>query len=553
MTVLGQMRKLLDIEAVETADARQEAADAVERAFTQSMPSVRAAAGVRVDGRKSYDRPEDQFASTLGFFSQLSTDVYWHGFDLDTATLKRIPVYKIVELVATVSPEMSKALSDFLLMGNPGFELKAFKPGSDTEDVRGTEALNVMLAELEKNHGSAKVVFNRCFTAAYLRGKVFVELVLAQNGRRFVDFATPDPAYLAFRRVDHPERGKVWQVGQWQGSEFVVLEGPTMRYMPVQPMPGKIEGNSPINPAIFVCVFLISLLHDLRRVIQQQGYPRLDIEIIFEKLKAQIPKDAIGKPEKMKAWADGVVDEVKRVYSKLKADDTYLHSDAIKVNQPVGALDDSSLGAVDGLIKAIERMATRALKTMPLNMATTDGVSEANANRQWEMYAALCKSFQQDIERIFSGLFQFALQGQGILARVELKFAELRAAELLRDAQVLMLLTLIGRALYDNGIISQDEEAQLVLKKAKADQPQPRVTASPGTPQPTNPTGTNPEPGSNRDANTSLRELATQYIAVKNGHGARTPTTTQLEETLKLFDKFAPNAAQSALEAPTVN
>jgi hypothetical protein len=550
MTVTDRVARWLDIVP---ASAVATSADDGDRA--SSGLSTRATAGTTISGRKSFDRPEDQYASTLGFFSNFSTDDYWRTADLTPNALRRLKVHKVVELLADSSPELSKALFDFVLMGNPGFTLKAYKPGTETEDVKATAALNAMLGTLKGYYGSVKVVFNRLLISAFLRGKLFAEIVLADNGRRFVDLATPDPAFLAFRRVKDPERGVVWQVGQWQGSEFVILDGPTIRYIPIHPFPGKIDGRSLVHPAIFICVFLIAMLSDLRRVVQQQGYPRLDIAILFEKLKDQIPQDVRAKPRELKAWADEVVSEIKKVYSKLKPDDTYVHSDAIEVNKPVGTLDNSSLGAVDGLIKACERMATRALKSMPLLMATTDGVSEANANRQWEMYAALCKSIQQEVETMVGDLFQFALQAQGIACDVRLKFAELRAAELFRDAQVKLLLVTIARAAYDNGWISQDEASQMGVEKIKADQTEPRVL-TPARPS-ISPTGaqgaqvaadTQADPGANRNAMAVVRKIAEQLLTARS-NGDRSPTLSTIEDALKLFEKYAPDSASSLLTA----
>lgn len=510
--------------------------------------TARTVAGATVDGRKSFDRPEDQFTNSLSVLANFSTDDYWQAADLTPRGLRYIKIPKIVELLADSSPEFSKALFDFILMGNAGYTLKAYRPGTETEDAKASKALGEMMTILKGHYGSPKVVFNRLLMAAFLRGKIFAEVVLADSGRRFVDLATPDPATLSFRRIKDAERGVRWQVGQRQGTEFVPLEGPTMRYIPIHPFPGKIDGRSLVNPAIFICVFLIAMLSDLRRVVQQQGYPRLDLTVTFEKLKDMIPTDVRGKPRKLKEWADEVIAEIQSVYSKLKPDDTYVHSDAITVGDPVGALNDSSLGAVDGLIKACERMATRALKSMPLNMGTTDGVSEANANRQWEMYAALCKSIQQDVETCVGDLFEFALQGQGIVAEVRLRFAELRTAELLRDAQVLMLKVLIARSLYDNGIISQDEQAQMTTEKLQADQPAPRASAATGgSTQPGAQVGGQPDPGSTRSANEVLRAMAEKLIAMRNGK--RTPTLPEIEETMKLFSEFLPPAARNLLAA----
>jgi hypothetical protein len=250
-----------------------------------------------------------------------------------------------------------------------------------------------------------------------------------------------------------------------------------------------------VSPALFVCLFLMTLLLDLKRVIKQQGYPRLDLSIDFARLREMMPEDIEGDPLRFKEFVDGVVDSVVNYYKNLKPDDAYVHDDTISVNRPVGAVDSSSLGAVDALFKALERMATRALKTMPLMMATTDGVSEANANRQWEIYVAGIKSIQHLIESMMEYHLTFALRAQGLRAHVQWRFAELRAAELLRDAQVQALKTQTAKLQYEQGWISQNEAAQLGANKEKADVESPRIiTGYLGG----NLTTTQAEPGSNR-------------------------------------------------------
>ncbi len=175
-------------------------------------------------------------------------------------------------------------------------------------------------------------------------------------------------------------RGIIWQLGQRQDSKWIILEVPTIGYVPVDPTPGGAPyGRSLVTPAIFSALFLLSLLHDLRRVVAQQGYPRLDLEVQLERLADTIPDEVQSDEEKEGAWVNGVIKEIADVYAQLEPDDAYVHTDVVKVNRPVGTVDASSLGAVDSLIRAVERMATRGLKTMPLLMGSNEAVSETHA------------------------------------------------------------------------------------------------------------------------------------------------------------------------------
>lgn len=453
-------------------------------ATASALPAPRSAAGQRATlqtetarrlagGRLSLDRPVDILGAPRTLLAPGNAETHWRLLDLDSSTLDRISTGELLELLVDTSPDISRALWDFLRLCNPGWEAQALR--GDEPDEAGQVALDAFIARLVAIYGSVDVVLGRLFIGAWLRGGLFAELVLDQRGRQAIDLATPDPETARFRSLTDPARGQIWQLCQYQGAGRTIdLDRPTIAYLPVDPLPGSPYGRPLAAPALFSSLFLLGLLHDLRRVVAQQGYPRIDIAVLMEKLRAIMPEDLADDQEAVKNWVAAVVSEVQTVYAGLEPDDAYIHTDVITVNRPVGAVDSSSLGAVEGLIKALERMITRALKTMPLLMADTAGASEANANRQWEVHAAGVKALQHLAESLLERLLTLALRAEGLQATVKFRFAELRAAELLRDAQTEQLQIANARAKYDAGYISQDEAAQSVTGHP-ADQPEPRV------------------------------------------------------------------------------
>ena len=112
-------------------------------------------------------------------------------------------------------------------------------------------------------------------------------------------------------------------------------------------------------------------------------------------------------------------------------------------------------------------------------MSSAEGASEANANGQWEIYVGGIKSMQHMAANLLERLLGLALQVQDIAAVAQFRFAELRAAELLRDAQVRRLDTLNAAFEYGRGWTSQDEAAMKVCGH-NADVPEPRNTGSTG-------------------------------------------------------------------------
>jgi hypothetical protein len=408
---------------------------------------------------------------------------FHHATRLDLATIERTSPARALEFLVDTSPELSRAMHDYHTMTNPGWTINCYNPGTRKINKSAQKVFDEeILGTVVRNYGTPDVLFDRVFTAVGLRGGVATETVLADDSVTFLDLALPDPAYFTWRRVREGGRGKVWHTGQYQNNLWVDLDlYPTFKYVPFHPLTGKPRGRSLFTPAVYICVFLMSILHDLKRVIQQQGYPRLDITIDFDKLRAEMPRNTKNNSAELKKWAQEMVDSVKRVYAQLRPDDTYIHSAAVTVNKPNGVLNNMSLGALDTLFGALERMATRAVKSMSILMGSrSGGGGEGQANREWEIYAKSMKSVQHVGEAVLENGFNVAMRARGIRCRVEVRFAELRAAEELRDAQTAAINAAVAGVQYDRGWISQDDAAKRGANVDKADQAKPRQAEQPG-------------------------------------------------------------------------
>lgn len=365
-------------------------------------------------------------------------DQDWSMEALGRDAFRRLKPAQLVARLVRISPEFGRAAFDFLRLANPGWEAKAYRVGSDEDpDDRAQEIIDRFMGHLADRHGSADVPINRLLFGMWLRGACFVELVLNRAGREPIDLATPDPYSVRFRLDNDPEYGQVWTLGQRQAGGFVPLERETVRYVPVDPLPGSPYGVAPAGPGLFPAVFLLTFLHDLRRVVAQQGMPRLDIKILTERLLTVLPPGKRTNPAEVQGLVTQAVDAVAKAYADLEPDQAYVHTDDIEMGTPIGTVGDDLLGGVGGIVETIERMNVRGLKTMPLLFGITDAVSEANANRQWEIHAAGVKALQHLAETPLSRLLTLALEAQGVAANVEFRFAELRSAEELRDAQTL--------------------------------------------------------------------------------------------------------------------
>jgi hypothetical protein len=99
--------------------------------------------------------------------------------------------------------------------------LMALKLSGETVDEKAQANLNAFIAQLHgpftvNNEVPFDVIIAAMYIAIFLRGAVMSELVLNDAGNAPLELATPDPASLLAKRIDDPERGKVWQIGQRQ-------------------------------------------------------------------------------------------------------------------------------------------------------------------------------------------------------------------------------------------------------------------------------------------------------------------------------------------------
>lgn len=472
----------------------------------------------------------DQYGAGFESFVVFSRDSYWSQFlltdNISLAELRNVPIDKVAELLATVSPEVSQGLYIRTIFSNSGYETRALKVGTDEVDERAQKELDAMRAITARQNGTEDVFYNRLFNTYFLRGSIIAELVL--NNRDFAGIVTPDPKSLKFKKVLDPVIGRKWTFGQIQNGKFVDLDIETIRYVPLNPFPNSIEGNPLISSSFFIAVFLMAVLRDFKRVIQQQGYPRYDIEIDLEQLKNIMPEAAENDEKEFQIWANNVKSSIQGFIADLEPDETFIHFSGVKVNQPVGAMGTNSLSSIDGLFKGLERMAARALKVPPLFMGITDSVSEANSNRQFESFIADIENGQHAIENVVSDLYEVALQAKGIQARVEHKFSQMRSSERLRDAQANLNEAQLADFQYKAGWISQDEAAKRGAKVQKADQEQPRVALNA-------PTAANQTVPPALDGGVNRKE--------------RTPTLGDLQKAKEIFQQFAPPDAETLIVA----
>jgi hypothetical protein len=472
--------------------------------------------------------------SPFGIVAPRAAETEWLVQDLDDEILSKLTPQEVIDLLVDLSPEVSKARWDYLRLCNSGWECTVTRPRGAAYPA-AQKLVDDILRKIGELHGSVDTVLSVLFTDVVLRGSMLAEVVLDKAGREFVDLATPDPGTIRFMLAEDAIRGQYWKMYQIQNGLPVEIDRPTVTYIPLDPLPGKPYGSVVVSPALFTAVFLIGMLHDLRRVVAQQGWPREDIIINLEQLVNTMPPDLGDDPDAVAAWIQQLVTEVEDAYAVLEPDEAFVHTDVISLSGPKGATSDNALGVVDTILQALERMAIRGLKTMPLLMGVAETTSDAHANRQWEVYMAGIRSLQKMAADVMKRSLEVALRARGILAEVKFEFIEMRQSEKLRDAQTQTIEINNWRAMYAAGWVSQDEAANAMVGH-DADEDEPRTMGDVGglhattlvdggEDEPQLPNGGNNAGGRNEQTDASGDDSSTQERWIALGMGSLGPVS----------------------------
>jgi hypothetical protein len=215
----------------------------------------------------------------------------------------------------------------------------------------------------------------------------------------------------------------------------------------------------------------IARTNDWGRAIAQVGYPRIDATIDLEVIKAlpQVQADpAQFEPAYLKRRED-----FQAKYRQLEPDDAPVHGSDITL-KPLSVAGGTNLAGAEGLLALLDRSLIRALKTQPLMMGINEATTETHANRQWELQVAGIKAIQHLGESMWERQLTLALNLQGIQAEVQFRYAELRAAEEMRDEQVRQQRNQNAAFEYWMGWDSQQETAEEITEH-DPDQPEPRA------------------------------------------------------------------------------
>ena len=239
------------------------------------------------------------------------------------------------------------------------------------------------------------------------------------------------------------------------GGDNISLDFPHIFVAYYRQDPSKAYAYSPFVSVINTAAARQRIINDLYRIMQLTGYPRMDISIMEDVIRANAPENIKNDAAKMTIYINQTLASINSTIANLRPDQAFVHTDAVEV----GIVNDKKAGMsmdIEPVIKTLNAQNQAALKTM----ATILGRGEAGVNTasvEARLFALQCDGLNVPVALLMSQMFTFLLRLTGSTSRVEVIFtpAEMRSPIEL-EAQLNLM---AARLLYDlsEGIIDDDE------------------------------------------------------------------------------------------------
>lgn len=397
-------------------------------------------------------------------------------------------VLETLKHIRDYNPDAALAVWNVLRLANPGHELAVYysQPGPEgqpVEDVEGKALLEELCDQVGSEYGGGvDTLIDVMNLTLMTQGAIAAEVELSENLREVLDYCPVDPRWIDFATDE--ETGKMVPVIAAYGAVKRINTN-QFRYIPLDPDVDDPHGRSPMWTTLEIIFFQQEVLRDLKAVMHNQGYPRLDVSVLEEIVVQNTPEHlkAPGREDEFRQWVDGFLSDLQTTYNSLNPDDTFIHWDWVKVGY-VGATN--GVGSIDvaRVIQVIDSQMVAALKQLPVLLGRNEGATTTHATVQWQIYVAGIEALQRRTKRMVEWLHNTALQVYGRQSYARIEFDEIRKSDRKTEAEAERIETETAVMQVQAGWIDNDEAAmgmvghEAVGEMAVPDKPTTKDTKS---------------------------------------------------------------------------
>lgn len=343
-----------------------------------------------------------------------------------------------LKVIRDLDPTAAQAIWNFLRLSGEGFDMKAMSVDANGQEQEERGAAQAYLDELMRRvgaeYGGGGDQFHGVLTLSLLTaGALAMEVVPTATLDGVEDWYAIDPTLLSFQR----EKGTGRLVLGWypyeKPGEFEALNPNQVFYDPLDPDVDDPYGRPPMLSAVGAVMAKAQLINDLRAVVHNQGYPRLDLEVNTEYVLNAAPSTLKepGRQDELTEWIDQQVAAIVSNFEALNVDDTFVHLDFVKVNSIAvgGGMDFEK---VEGILT---RSLNSALKTLPIMVGFNEAATESHGSVQWQIQVSGIMALRRRVKRAMERAANISLQLAGIAGHAKCVYEEIRVVDRLYEKQ----------------------------------------------------------------------------------------------------------------------
>ena len=248
-------------------------------------------------------------------------------------------------------------------------------------------------------------------------------------------------------------------MGQETRLGFKYLDDdPLVKYLGFDRLTDNPYGRPIVGPAVHSSVFLLGLIHDLRRAIANIGLSRIDYQLDAEELLKLIDRnpDIAGDDEATAQFINDHIAEVQRVLSNLDVDDDYVHMSTVQVNYATNPMT-VNLSGLQTVVDTLQNNVVNGFKGISALINVLNSTTETHIRSQLEYFVSAIQSLQNEVSDMFETYFDIGNQVQGLQGETNFKFRRQRTADKKATAEIEEIRTNTVISKVDAGIVSPEE------------------------------------------------------------------------------------------------
>lgn len=245
----------------------------------------------------------------------------YERYDVGKFEQSGLTASQLLSLLPDLSSDVGLAVWNFLRLAGSDIIITV-KDAQGQDDEAGNAYLTDVFGRINAASGGLRGLISQWLLSGFLQGAVCGEIELAEGLREVADVHAVDPATIAYTRNEN-QRLVMWQQesGVGAGQKIGPLDPEKVIYVPIDPWIDDPYGRPPASPVLQEVWFDVSLMLGLRKVVHNQGWPRIHIKILEEAMMAAAPESLKRDPANLAEWLNDRLSEVQEAYNNLAEDE----------------------------------------------------------------------------------------------------------------------------------------------------------------------------------------------------------------------------------------